>query len=285
VGSTAPGQRLLALALLAAGIVALSAGAQPSAAPHLAVAPLRGRVAPGSTGRPGLHVVALGDSVPAGSGCDCTPFPVRYARSLATKLGHTAGINNDAAPGLTSGGLLATLGTGQPAAQDVASADIVLITIGANDFDPAHADASCPGGAVGCYDNQLAELSHQLDSILARLAVLRHDAPTAVLLTGYWDIWEDGQVAAGAGAPYVTTGDELTRQVNQRLRQAASTGSATYVDLVKPFRGSSGRDDDTGLLAGDGDHPNDAGHQAIAGALLEATPVAATRPRTNTPGG
>jgi len=283
VGSTTPGQRLLALALLAASIVALSAGAQPSAARHLAVAPLSGRVAPGSTG-PGLDVVALGDSVPAGSGCGCMPFPVRYARSLATKLGHT-GISNDAVPGLTSGGLLATLGDGQPAARDVATADIVLITIGANDFDPAHADPSCPGGAVGCYDNQLAELSHQLDSILARLAVLRHYAPTAVLLTGYWDIWEDGQVAAGAGPPYVTTGDELTRQVNQRLQQAASTGSATYVDLVKPFRGGSGRDDDTGLLAGDGDHPNDAGHQAIADALLEATPVAATRPRANRPGG
>jgi len=279
----ASGRGLFPLALLAAAIVALSAGARPSAAPHL-VAPLSGRVAPGLTG-PGLDVVALGDSVPAGSGCGCTPFPVRYARSLTLKLGRTVGVRNDAVPGLTSSGLAATLGDDQPAARDVATADVVLVTIGANDFDPAAADPSCPGGAVGCYDNQLSELSHQLDSILARLAVLRRHAPTAVLLTGYWDVWEDGQVAAGAGPPYVTTGDELTRRVNQRLEQAASTGGATYVDLVKPFRGNSGREDDTALLAGDGDHPNDAGHQAIADALLTATPAAATRPQTTRPGG
>ena len=78
----------------------------------------------------------------------------------------------------------------------------------------------------------LSSSSVGLDGILVRIDVLRHHAPTTVLLTGYWDIWEDGQVAAAAaaGSSYVTTGDLLTRWVNQRLKHAAALRRATYVD-------------------------------------------------------
>ena len=181
-------------------------------------------------------------------------------------------MSNDGTPGLTSTELTAELRDGGPAAADVAAADIVSITIGADDFDYAQATPSCPGGTAGCFDSQLVELSGQLDGILARIDVLRHHAPTTVLLTGYWDIWEDGQVAAAAGPAYVTTGDLLTRWVNQRLQHAAALSRATYVDLARAFRGAALGDDDTRLLADDGDHPNAAGHQLIAGALLQATP-------------
>ena len=46
--------------------------------------------------------------------------------------------------------------------------------------------------------------------------------------------------------------------------------SDTYVDIYTPFKGADGSTDDTALLADDGDHPNAAGHQLIATALLAA---------------
>jgi lysophospholipase L1-like esterase len=62
----------------------------------------------------------------------------------------------------------------------------------------------------------------------------------------------------------------LTQQVNEVVRSAAVSGDATYVDLFAPFKGVAGDDDATPLLADDGDHPNAAGHQVIARALLAA---------------
>ncbi len=270
---TTTARRLPALVVLLASGVGLSASAQPAPAPHLTVVPVHARLFPSSAG-PMVNLVAVGDSVPAGSGCGCTPFPVHYARSLAALTGRKVAVSNDGMPGLTSAGLLARLQDGQGVGADIAAADITTITIGANDFDYTQADPSCPGGAIACFDSQLAELAHQLYSVLTRIAFLRHNSPTTVLLTGYWDIWEDGQVAAFTGQPYVAIGDELTWQVNQRLQQAANASGAIYVDLTAPFRGRSGKDDDTRLLAGDGDHPNAAGHQTIAQALLAATPTA-----------
>ncbi len=201
---------------------------------------------------------------------------MRYAASLASRSGRRVAVSNDGTPGLTSTELTAELRDGEPAAADVAAADFVSITIGANDFDYAQASDSCPGGALGCYDGRLATLSRQLAAILGRVAALRRGASTTVLLTGYWDIWKDGRVAAAAGPRYETVGNQLTGRVNERLQRATAGTGARYVDLVTAFRGTAD-DDDTGLLADDGDHPNTAGHQVIADALLAATPGVPTR--------
>jgi len=216
------------------------------------------------------NVVALGDSVPAGTACNCVAFPARFAARLGSRIGSQVAVSNRGVPGLTSAGLASSLLDGQPTARDVSTADIVIITVGANDFDYADANPSCRGGEAACYASRLTELSGHLDSVLSSVAVLRHHAPTTVLVTGYWDIWQDGRVAAAAAADYVSTGKELTRQVNQQLQQASTRHGDTYVDLGPPFRGASGDDDDTGLLAEDGDHPNAAGHQIITDALLVA---------------
>ncbi len=78
--ATGVGRRLLAVGLLLTGAAAFSGSAQPSAGRHTTVAFPDSR---GPSPGPPLGVVALGDSVRAGSGCGCTPFPVRYAASLA----------------------------------------------------------------------------------------------------------------------------------------------------------------------------------------------------------
>lgn len=256
-------------ALLAVLVLVLGAATPPATRAHLLVSPPG--AGPAADAPAPLAVVALGDSVPAGTGCDCAAFPERYAGALAGRAGRRVAVTNDGVPGQTSPGLLGALQDGQPAASDVAAADVVTITIGANDFDYT-ADPSCPGGAVGCYQPELDALPRTVDAILARVAALRRQAPTTVLLTGYWDIWQDGRVAAAGGGDYVATGDALTGGVNRQIQQAAARDHATYVDLVTPFRGTTSTEDDSGLLADDGDHPNASGHQVIADALIAATP-------------
>jgi lysophospholipase L1-like esterase len=107
--------------------------------------------------------------------------------------------------------------------------------------------------------------------VLSQIHQLRGGRPTAVLVTGYWAVFEDGDVAAaGMSGSGRTTADELTRTANAELAVAAHSAGSTYVDLYHPFKGEQAENDPTPLLAGDGDHPNAAGHRLIARTLLAA---------------
>jgi lysophospholipase L1-like esterase len=227
------------------------------------------------------QVVALGDSVTAGSNCGCTPFPELYASGLRERFHLRVSLDNRGRPGETSADLLGDLNLS--AAPQVAMADVVVVTIGANDFvDVADQvlgdDCADAGDDLSCARAELAALRSRLDQVIARVRELRQGKPTAILLTGYWNVYEDGDVAEG---DYSQRGQlasqRLTAAVNALVAAACSAGSTTYVDLSTPFRGSQGERNPTGLLADDGDHPNAQGHQLIADALLRAgvAPLAA----------
>lgn len=230
-----------------------SAPASPSGAPTAALSP---------TGP--LHVVALGDSVPAGTACACTPFVQLFGTAVAGRTGRTVEVTNAGVPGLNTSGFTAQL-AGGAVARTVAASDIVTITIGANDFDIR----SCAWGQrlTACYASTLARMRDNLDHGIARIKALRAGRPTTILVTGYWNIWKDGAVARGLGAGYERVSDALTRAVNAAIAGVAAKDDVDYVDLYAPFKGS-GDVDDTDLLAADGDHPNAAGHAVIAQALF-----------------
>jgi lysophospholipase L1-like esterase len=63
-----------------------------------------------------------------------------------------------------------------------------------------------------------------------------------------------------------------TTYVNDALAVAAKTTGATYVSTYTAFKGPSGTDDPTTLLAPDGDHPDAAGHQLIAKTIYAVLP-------------
>lgn len=233
---------------------------------------------PSSAGTPtwsALRVTALGDSVTAGTHCDCSPFPQLYAAGLQHRYATPVQIANDGFGGQTSADVLAELRRDRAVRADVARADVVVLTIGANDFGPAY--AAVTGGACGtddrlaCERPALATLADRLPAILARIADLRDQRPTAVLVTGYWNVFEDGDVAAaGMTSRGLRTSDELTRAANAVIETAADQAGEHFVDLYAPFKGPSAEKDPTSLLADDGDHPNAAGHRLIARTLLAA---------------
>jgi lysophospholipase L1-like esterase len=232
--------------------------------PRLVAAP----VSPGPRPAPPVTVpprlLVLGDSVAAAAACDCSGFGADLAAQVSAVL------SNAAQPGLTSSGLLAQVNS--PAmAPLLQTADIVTITIGANDFDYRLAsDASC--ATLNCYAPTLQQMTADLYAVTARLAALMRPG-TTVVLTGYWNVFLDGAVGAERGPTYVAISDALTRQVNAALAQVARSDQDVYADLYTPFK-DDGSADDTDLLAPDGDHPNATGHHLIAAAIANAAHLA-----------
>lgn len=225
-----------------------------------------------STPRPASHtVVALGDSVPAGSVCGCRPFPQVYGAMLHRRTGGPVSVDDLAVGGLTSAGLIAQLGrTSFQSA--VRRSDIVLVTIGANDFSDHHdkvVRGRCGSGDSDCVADEVAALRTRLTKVLERIRALRGAAPTTVLVTGYWNVFQDGDVAIrDVGKAGLRSSLRLTRRANRVISSVSSAERDRYVDLVAAFQ-QAGRNI-TDLMAADGDHPNAAGHRVIAHALIEA---------------
>lgn len=212
------------------------------------------------------QVVGLGDSVPAGSGCNCDGFVSGVAQQLSTP-DHRVTAVNLAVSGSTSSDLLEAL-TGEDDAPVIAASDLVLVEIGANDISFAKlTDDSCLG-SVDCWQDDLSTLDSNMRRILTTLKQLRQTgSPATIAVLGYWNVGESGDVGAAEGSVYVRNARALTDAVNAVLERDARAAGAVWVDTYAAF----GPDDSTtGLLAQDGDHPNAKGHDLLATTVVSA---------------
>lgn len=221
------------------------------------------------------HVVGLGDSIPAGDGCDgCIGFLDLFGQRITRDVSMHVAVTNLGVGGWTSADLLASLTADERAADAVAGADIITVTIGANDFN-AMLDTFVAGGCggadgLGCFQPAMADMEHNLTAILERIWQLRGTRPTALRVTGYWDVFIDGAVAVRTYGPgFERASSALTEETNEVIKRVAVAERGRYVDLYTPFKGQDGDQDDTQLLAPDGDHPSQAGEQEIADSLTE----------------
>ena len=214
---------------------------------------------------PAYSTVALGDSVPAGTACECVPYPELAASSLTVAGSREVTAANDAIGGSTTEDVLAQLSSRPEVSSRVAQADVVEIEIGANDV--AHS-RSC-GTAAACYGPGVSMVEHNLGGIVARVRELTQRHRTLVVLLDYWSVWLGGQYAHDQGAAYVDAAATVTDEVNSVIKQTAAQTGAAYVDLRAAFKGPDYAYDETHYLASDGDHPNEAGHRQIAAALVD----------------
>lgn len=241
----------------------------PTAPPSHSTSP---RASHSPTARPRHLVVAFGDSVTSGAACSCDPFPAVYGSLLQRRTGGPVAVRNYGVNGLDTDGLLTQLE--QAGVVDAARrADVFLVTIGANDFGRLHDQVvagSCTlTNGADCVSDEISSLREHLSSVLSRIRGLRRGRPTSVLVTGYWNVFEDGDVARRTfGEAGLAASIRLTQRVNGAIRAVATSAGADYVDLFAPFE-REGRDVDS-LMAADGDHPNAAGHELIARTLLSA---------------
>ncbi|MCW2847803.1 MAG: hypothetical protein JWR90_1777 [Marmoricola sp.] len=254
-------------------LVAAALLAVVGAAPILDSEAATRRTAPTQERAPAAHlVVALGDSVPSGAACPCSPFPSLYGALLGQRTGGPVKVENFAVSGLDTAGLLAQFRQAR-VVESVRRADVLLVTIGANDFEDNHdqvVEGACTRQAADCVSDEMGSMRANLAKALAEIGTLRQGRPTTVLVTGYWNVFEDGYVAQQAsGASGLKASIRLTLRVNAAISAVASTSGAHYVDLFEPFQSRGGHI--SSLLAADGDHPDTAGHQLIAKTLLAAS--------------
>lgn len=263
---------VLACVLLLAGLTAaLTAWSAAPARPGSAATTPATPATPSAASPARLTVVGLGDSVTAGSACDCADYVARYAAQVPASAGGPARAVNLGVGGLTSAQLLADLKGQGPMPLQVAAADVVLVTIGANDLVPLQDTYAASGCPAACSSPAVQAVARNLTGIVAQVKALRGGHPTRILVTDYWNVFEDGDVAtADHGPSYLAWSDGLSRRLNAALCPAVEGAGATCVDLYAPFKGDGARNP-TSLLAGDGDHPNAAGHGLIAAALLRAS--------------
>ena len=218
-----------------------------------------------------ITVVGIGDSVTSGQNCSCSTFVTMYANNLASARGLTTSSVNLGVPGMTSTQLLAEMTTPGSFRDSAAKADILLVTIGANDLVSLESKqpADCP---ATCYGPMVDSIGHNTQLIVDAAKAAHVGHPQTILVTDYWNVFQDGDVGtAENGGSFQNWSDQLTRSESNSVCTAARAAGATCVSLYAPFKGN-GSKNPTALLAADGDHPNAAGHQLIASTLLANTP-------------
>jgi acyl-CoA thioesterase I len=247
---------------LVAAMVLATAACSPTsstAGPTSAASPPASTSA--SPGASAVSLVALGDSVPAGDNCDCTPYPQLSGQLLSTDA-HTFTTANDAFGGATTEDVLRELEGGSDADR-VGAADVVEVEVGANDV--LHT-LRC-GTDVTCYSPEVPPMEDRLRQIVTRIQQLTKGRRVVVVLLDYWSVWLGGVYAQEQGDAYVAAAAGVTDLVNTAIRSTAQDTGSAYVDLRAAFKGPSYTYDETHFLSDDGDHPNAAGHEQIAKAV------------------
>jgi acyl-CoA thioesterase-1 len=217
------------------------------------------------------RVVMLGDSVPYGSACNCTPFGVTYARVLAQHLQRNVSTSNFARSGATTASLKAQLSEGSLQSV-IRGATTVLIMVGANDFASTFSSdqqGQCP---ENCYDSLAQSTKLAVADIVATVQHI-HQSPVSIILLDYWNIEKDGAVARqqydSAG---ITKSLNATSYANDAIYAAAVARHVGFESTRDTLRGPNDDTDPTPDLASDGEHPDAQGHQLIANMLAKARP-------------
>jgi lysophospholipase L1-like esterase len=220
----------------------------------------------------GQALVALGDSVPRGTNCDCSPYPPLTAEKLTASTGRTTTATNDSVAGATTSDVLGQITSDRAESEHLAAADVVEIEVGANDV--AHT-TKC-GLDVGCYTSRIPAIEQNLTQIVRRVHELASRRHLLVVLLDYWSVWLGGKYAKAKGSDYVATAEELTDKVNAVIKSTAAKSGSAYVDLRAAFKGPDYAYDETHYLSSDGDHPNAEGHERIAAAAAAVIERAAS---------
>jgi lysophospholipase L1-like esterase len=217
-----------------------------------------------------LTLVGLGDSVPSAGSCGCTGYVEQVGSRLEQLTHHGWVVHNDANGGWTTADVEGDLGSA-PTRSHLAAADLVLVEVGANDFDLDRVDdQGCfPAAGSSCWSATIAGLRDGLTRIIQGIRSLDHRPDLRIALLGYWNVTVDGSVGRALGEDFVLGSDELTRLVNTTVEQVAAATGTVYVDAYTPLKGQTGTRDPTADLLDDGDHPNATGHTLLSTAVVD----------------
>jgi len=288
----------------ACGEAAAPSTAGPSASDSVATALPTVAATPAPSGNP-IHVLVLGDSIGIPRmGCGtCQGFDAQYALWLEGKSGRPVKVDNQARPNAQIQDLQSVLDTEPAVQQQIAAADIVVVTIGYNNgpnwdpTDPCHAPVAASDAEgvrialeylkPACVAATLAEFGTRLETLYGRIeALAAGHVQVRVSLGVFANL--DGN-PGGDGTLAQLTADEMSRAITQyngiidawNVMDCAAAKKYGFVcgDIHHAFNGPDGTARVAGLVnPNDYVHPNVAGQAKIA-ALLEAIDVTAATGR------
>jgi lysophospholipase L1-like esterase len=260
--------RALILAGAAAWQVLAACGTEPPSAKESPAAP--------SSAETPLRYVALGDSLVTTFGGASVAYPTLFGEAVAEALGREVIVENEATPGISSGTLAIQLR--QPWLQDkLREAEIVTVQISGNDFRSAN-DAALQGdcaasGDLSCHEEALEGIKENLEAIVQEILSLRGTSDTIIRIIDNFDEFPDNEVMESYGFPedYSETIRPIIRKWNRFTCELAERNDIPCVSLYEAFNGPRGTESpfQKGLLAADGDHLSDKGHEAVAAELAE----------------
>jgi lysophospholipase L1-like esterase len=241
-----------------------SSSAHSGSAQHAGSSAHAGSAQHGALSDSGPHpIVALGDSVPSGAACGCTPYP-QLSGSGLTALGvRDVSVDNHAVGGYTTEDVVEQLTDDTEVISDLKRSDLTEVEIGANDIGHS---VKC-GTSAPCYAPMIPEVENNLRTIVQRVHQLTAGHSSLVVLLDYWNVWLGGRYAQAKGQAYVAAAAAVTNDVSNAIKTVAEQTGSAYVDLRAAFKGPDYTEDETAFLASDGDHPNAAGHRLIASAV------------------
>lgn len=187
--------------------------------------------------------VALGDSWPAGGHCGgCRPFPVLYRDGLAASTGRRIDFVDFTNAG-TAKSLLQDVRTSVTVRDAIRRADIVMISTGGNDLEPALVAASagtCGGeDQLDCFRDVVAPMRPSFEGIVTEIELLRNGRPTAIqLVTGVNEFLTDPGLIDAVGPAYAKThGVAITKMLADVQCEVAAKHTATCIDLGLALNG------------------------------------------------
>ncbi|MEO8289043.1 MAG: GDSL-type esterase/lipase family protein [Chloroflexota bacterium] len=222
-------------------------------------------------------LVAIGDSIPYNSPQDCpgcTGFVDRYATAITKATGHPVKVQNlSQHNGLNTDGLLKELQSDAVRREALAGADVIVVSIGANDIAWNINDDPCDGPTTDSPDwskfNPIcaaaaAEIFRpKLESVYSQIAALRAGKLTIFRTINRYNDWIDANFPPeGVNATH-----DLVEAWNAMVCRAAQANGFTCADVYHAFNGSDGITPAVGLLAADYTHPSDKGNEVIARVL------------------
>jgi lysophospholipase L1-like esterase len=279
------------------GIFAINAGALALAAVLLggcAGPPLPSLVSKGESPSPSTSeaftIVVIGDSIPFNAPEDCpgcTGFAQGFADGLEADRGQSVDLLNlSRHDGARTRDIEVEVTGDNNVTKAVASADIVLVSIGFNDQPPytdaalgcsapdiltdADAIAAVQSTTTECIDEATGIVRGSAIPVLDAVRSLAPDAAVGVM-TQYnsWIGWGalDSATPGTVEAVVNTTGHALDRW-NDALCEEAADIDAVCVDVYRAFNGDDGRQPAGTMLAADYTHPSQLGNDAIRDLLL-----------------
>ena len=215
--------------MIALGCALLLSGCSSSATPASSSNPTVASSAP----REVWSVVALGDSVPRGTNCGCTPYPQLTASYLTASDRREVKATNDAVGGFTSTDVVKQLRSDSDVISDVANADVVEIEIGANDVAYS---GSC-GTSVACYQPMISSTERNLAQIVTRVHELTEGRPVLADLAGLLERLARRSVRQGGRGRLCQRGGQRDRPAQHRHQE---DGHRYGLRLRRPSRGIQG---------------------------------------------